>query len=224
MQYYYYHKIYKREKEQKLVILNNIIQIFLIRRRAYSDPYFGSLEYMQYIDYGLQLEPNETEYLIRKGFDNGSLQNDKTLLSQFIFVRNPSSKARELRNRQDEKLKISPRQGGYSHCKYEDYSYIDFHRRAFESFESNRLHPINKKYFYSELVYYEAHREYHCGSIKEFKALSQVGTPDHELQEAKWELFKITMSDITRNSVSGRLQCECMIFAVGKDKQVFYVG
>jgi len=60
-----------------MLILIIIIQIFLLRRRAYNDPYFGSLEYMQYIDYGLQLQPNGTEFLIRKGFDICNLQNDK---------------------------------------------------------------------------------------------------------------------------------------------------
>ena len=111
-----------------------------------------------------------------------------------------------MRNRQDKKLEITSGKGGYSHCKYEDYSFIDFHRRAFES----TVHPTDKKHFYSELVYYGAHREYHEGSIKEFKALNQVGTPDHELQEAKWELFKITMSDITRSSPAGRFRSECI--------------
>ena len=52
----------------------------MYRRRAYSDPYFGSLEYMQYIDYGLQLQPNGTEFLIRKGFDIDSLQNHRKCL------------------------------------------------------------------------------------------------------------------------------------------------
>ena len=46
------------------------------------------------------------------------------------------------------------------------------------------------------------------GAIKEFKALNQIGMPDHDLTEATWELFKISMSDITRNSTAGRLQCE----------------
>ena len=71
-----YNIIHKRAKEQKLLILYIIIRIFLCRRRAYSDPYFGSLEYMQYIDYGLKIQPNGTEFLIREGFDIGSLQND----------------------------------------------------------------------------------------------------------------------------------------------------
>ena len=126
--------------------------------------------------------------------------------------RNSSSKARETRNREDEGFE---QDGGYSHCKYEDYSFIDLLRRALETF---RVHstgsPFDKKQLYSEIVYYEAHREYHEGAIKEFKALNQVGTPDHDLREAKWELFKISMSDITRNSVAGRLQCECMSYTV----------
>lgn len=139
----------------------------------------------------------------------------------FISVQNPTSKARELRNRQDESLELSPKAGGYSHCKYEDYSFIDFHRKAFES---TKIHPTDKKYFYSELIYYGAHRDYHGGSIQEFKSLSQIGTPDHELQEPKWELFKITMSDITRSSPAGRFRCECVIFTVSQDKEVFYIN
>ena len=128
-----------------------------------------------------------------------------------VYVRNPSSKSRETRNRQDERFE---QDGGYSHCKYEDYSFIDILRKAFETFRIESTgSPFDKKQLNSELVYYEAHREYHTGSIKEFKALNQVGTPDHDLQEAKWELFKISMSDITRNSVVGRLQCKCTIFA-----------
>ena len=34
-----------------------------------TDPLFGSLEYMQYIDYGLQLQSKQNHFLIRKGFD-----------------------------------------------------------------------------------------------------------------------------------------------------------
>ena len=41
----------------------------MVRRRAYNDPHFGALEYMQYIDYGLQLQPHQSDLLIRKGFD-----------------------------------------------------------------------------------------------------------------------------------------------------------
>ena len=40
----------------------------MVRRRAYNDTNFGTLEYMQYIDYGLQLLPTQSDILIRKGF------------------------------------------------------------------------------------------------------------------------------------------------------------
>ena len=127
-------------------------------------------------------------------------------------LQNPSSKARETRNREDEGFE---QDGGYSHCKYQDYSFIDLLRKALETFRNESTGtPFDKKQLYSEIVYYEAHREYHQGGIKEFKALEQVGTPDHDLREAKWELFKITMSDITRDSVVGRIKCECMILTV----------
>ena len=104
--------------------------------------------------------------------------------------------------------------GTYSHYKYEDYSYIDVYKKAFENAERSSMTSLSldARNYYSELVYAEAHRDYHIGSIKTFKALNQVGAPDLELQEAKWDLFKISMSDILRNSCAGMLKCECMIY------------
>ena len=40
----------------------------MIQRRAITDPLFGTLEYMQYLDYGLQLQSKQNDFLIRKGF------------------------------------------------------------------------------------------------------------------------------------------------------------
>ena len=123
--------------------------------------------------------------------------------SKLLVYRNPSSKGRELKNRleQDDEFGLL---GGYSYFGHEDYSYIDFYKKAFENVKV----PSWKKHYFSELVYYETHRNYHEGSFKEFKALKQIGPPDHELNEAKWDLFKISMSDIVRNSVSGKMQCK----------------
>ena len=46
------------------------------------------------------------------------------------------------------------------------------------------------------------------GFITEFKALKQIdATPDYGIKGPEWDLFKITMSDIVRNSVAGRLNC-----------------
>ena len=39
----------------------------MFQRRRLTNPTFRTLEYMQYIDYGLQLEPYQSEILIRKG-------------------------------------------------------------------------------------------------------------------------------------------------------------
>ena len=58
----------KRIKEEKLLILDIILKIFMIQRRAITDPLFGTLEYMQYLDYGLQLQSKQNDFLIRKGF------------------------------------------------------------------------------------------------------------------------------------------------------------
>ena len=93
---------------------------------------------------------------------------------------------------------------GYSYYGHEDYSYMDFYKKAFE----NAKNRSQKELYFSELVYHEAHRDYHEGSFKEFKALKQIGPPDHEVKEAKWDLFKISMSDIVRNSFSGIMQCK----------------
>lgn len=131
---------------------------------------------------------------------------------QFIFFQNPKRKARELKNRQEDKEDDE----GYSHYKHEDYSYIDLYKKAFEIAES----PSDKKHYYSEIAYFEAHRDYHEGSIKEFKTLKQIGAPDLELQEAKWDLFKISMSDIARNSFITILNCECVIDCESKSHTV----
>ena len=117
-------------------------------------------------------------------------------------------KAREMRNRQQHE---GP-DGTYSHYKYEDYSYIDVYKKAFENVERSTMTFFDARNKYSELVYAEAHRDYHIGSIKAFKALNQVGAPDLDLQEAKWDLFKISMSDILRNSCAGWLKCKCIIY------------
>ena len=93
---------------------------------------------------------------------------------------------------------------GYSHYKHEDYSYLDLYKKAFEIAES----PSDKTHYYAEIAYFEVHRGYHEGLIKEFKALKQIGAPDHGLSEAKWDLFKISMSDIVRNSFITILNCE----------------
>ena len=117
-----------------------------------------------------------------------------------------------MRNRQEKVGRQGKLDGGYSYYQYEDYSYIDVYKKAFENAErSMPIMDLEAESYYSELVYAETHRDYHSGSIKAFKTLNQVGAPDLELKEAKWDLFKISMSDILRNSIAGRLKCECMI-------------
>ena len=129
-------------------------------------------------------------------------KNALSKIQKFLSVRNPSSKGRELKNRLEENDEYC--RFGYSYYGHGDYSYLDFYKKAFENVKV----PSWKKHYLSEIVYYEAHRDYHEGSFKEFKALKQIGPPDHELNEAKWDLFKISMSDIVRNSFSGIMQCK----------------
>ena len=86
--------------------------------------------------------------------------------------------------------------------RHDDYSYMTLLARALE----NTSDPDLKKKYYAELVHSEAHRDYHMGSIKQFKSLVQIDErPDTEIKEAKWDLFKISMSDIAQNSLGALL-------------------
>ena len=86
--------------------------------------------------------------------------------------------------------------------RHDDYSYMTLLARALE----NTSDPALKKQYYAELVHSEAHRDYHMGSIKQFKSLIQIDErPDSEIKEAKWDLFKISMSDIAQNSLGALL-------------------
>ena len=109
------------------------------------------------------------------------------------LLKNPSRKAREL------KYKMSP------YIKHDDYGFVNLFVRAFE----NATDPVLKKKYYAELVHSETHRDYHMGSIKQFKTLVQMDKKaDTEIKEAKWDLFKISMSDIARNSMAALFKCK----------------
>ena len=92
-----------------------------------------------------------------------------------------------------------------TNSKHEDYNYIPLLRKAIEHETDISL----QKDYHAALVHSETHRDFYMGSIKQFKTLSQVDIkPDYELKEAKWDLFKISMSDISRGSLKDLLVCK----------------
>ena len=107
-----------------------------------------------------------------------------------------------MKNRQEDDGKPGD---GYSHEKHEDYSYIDVFKEVLETEQD----WSKKRVYFSEIIYYEAHRDYHSGTMKQFQTLKQIDTmPDYEIKEAQWDLYKISMSDIVRSSFAGIIKCE----------------
>ena len=53
----------------------------MVRRRAYNNAFFGTLEYMQYIDYALQLQPNQSDLLVREGLNIDSSLDEMALVT-----------------------------------------------------------------------------------------------------------------------------------------------
>ena len=78
-----------------------------------------------------------------------------------------------------------------------------------------------KKNYYAELVRSETHRDYHMGSIKQFNTILQVDCrPDYDLKEPKWDLFKISMSDICCRSLAAMFRCKSSSFANLQDERI----
>ena len=61
-----------------------------------------------------------------------------------------------------------------------DYSYIEYYRRSVASEILVKLH--------------EGKRDYFSASLRQVNHLVQIGEPNIELLEAKWELYKVSIS------------------------------
>ena len=73
-----------------------------------------------------------------------------------------------------------------------DYSFVEYYRKAYE-FENN---DAMKYSFWISLREAEARRDFYTGMIKEIKRLEQFdSTPNLELKEPKWEIYKITINN-----------------------------
>ena len=72
-----------------------------------------------------------------------------------------------------------------------DYSFSEYYRKAYE-YDSP---GYRKKSFWNDWQNAEAMRDFYTGSLTEIKHLVQLDqTPDLDLQEPKWELYKISIS------------------------------
>ena len=73
-----------------------------------------------------------------------------------------------------------------------DWDYIEYYRKAYEYQNEDVL----KRNFLTALRKAEAKRDFYTGLIKEIKHLEQFDpTPNIELREAKWEVYKVTISN-----------------------------
>ena len=62
-----------------------------------------------------------------------------------------------------------------------DYSYIEYYRRS-----------ENSENLY--IKFHESKRDYFSASLRQVNHLVQIGKPNIELLEAKWELYKVSIS------------------------------
>ena len=101
---------------------------------------------------------------------------------------------------------------------FTDYKFIDFFNEAFNCFvmEKNlsnggQMDKQTTEYI-MESMHSKIHRDYYSGSIKQFNLAQIDRRPNLDLTEAKWDLFKITLSDNgTQSTLS---QCETTLFLI----------
>ena len=85
-------------------------------------------------------------------------------------------------------------------CSYDDYEFLSLFNDAFHfsvlEFDLKAgfyLDKLRTEYM-MEAKHSKIHQDYYKGSIKQFN-LGQIQRPNFGLAEAKWDLFKITLSD-----------------------------
>ena len=98
---------------------------------------------------------------------------------------------------------------------YTDYKFINLFNEAVHCFMMEKKlltgEPLDRQRteYVLESMHSKIHRDYYSGSIKQFN-LEQIDLrPNWDLAEAKWDLFKITLSDNgTKSTLS---QCKTII-------------
>ena len=84
-----------------------------------------------------------------------------------------------------------------------DYGYIQYYHKAMENSPDSELEIQLSRAILSG----EARRDYYTTSLRQINHLIQIGTPNLELQEPRWEIYKVSVSV----SLPGMLE-SCLIF------------
>ena len=71
-----------------------------------------------------------------------------------------------------------------------DFSYIQYIQKAYD----NQVFPEKKQKLLLTLQYSEAFRDYNTGIMKDFKNLVQLDPTPYPLKEARFEIYKISLS------------------------------
>ena len=71
-----------------------------------------------------------------------------------------------------------------------DYSYIENFRRAYNS----STDPNFKNQLLDAIESTQGGKEYHTGSMKQIDHLVQIGSPNRDINEARWDLYKVTVT------------------------------
>ena len=91
-----------------------------------------------------------------------------------------------MRNRQDEFFEENTPPAQW------DYSFVEYYRKAYENAQNDMAK-------YGAMITWrqgEARRDFYTGMIKEIKRLEHIdSTPNLELKEPKWEIYKITITN-----------------------------
>ena len=71
-----------------------------------------------------------------------------------------------------------------------DYGYIEYYRKAWECLIDHE----DKSVLHVNILTDEATRDYFTRSLRQINHLIQIGKPNFELNEPRWEMYKISIS------------------------------
>ena len=75
-------------------------------------------------------------------------------------------------------------------CAERDYGYIEYFRKSMAAYTD----PFEKEEMLRKIQNHEAWRDFYTPSLMPIKHMIQIGEPNLELAEPKWELYKISIS------------------------------
>ena len=74
-----------------------------------------------------------------------------------------------------------------------DYGYIEYFRKSITTISySRRTNGYEESLHF--IKHHESKRDYYTASLRQVNHLIQIGTPNLELMEPKWELYKVSIS------------------------------